>query len=539
MTRSPAQRRPSRKPRVLRKPQVFHNDSILPILAAGQIKLHCEYLQEPQLVFSDKRQCEDPRTGLTAFGPYSKTDVTRRTAIRIGIVGPSEAIDRTLTLIKQMSRQIPQSEKVDAMLHPSFPGINYGEPFQVEMVTQIVWHRALRPADVAAVENHPDFTVRVRLLLDAVMTEIRSLKQLDPCPDVVLVAMTERLEKLCRVGIGEYDAQEGVDDDEDELADVLEVNTDQDSVANACAQDETTVESEVDGIRSFRRSLKAKCLDVLPTQLLWHRTLVGSRGVQDLATRAWNLSVALLYKSGVVPWRLADVMDGSCFVGISFFHPDGKDNALMRSSVAQAFTDRGEGFVLQGARFEWDPTKEEEKSPHLSREAARELLEQVLQIYREQIQTTPRRVVIHKTSRYTEEERQGFEDALADISQYGLVTLTRHGTCCLRPGNKPVLRGTIIHFGEKKGLVYTIGYIPFLRCYPGFRIPQPLEISENWGSLSFQEVAGDLLRLTKLNWNTAAFSCVDPITIAFSKRVGEILRVANVEKPALHYRYYM
>jgi hypothetical protein len=109
----------------------------------------------------------------------------------------------------------------------------------------------------------------------------------------------------------------------------------------------------------------------------------------------------------------------------------------------------------------------------------------------------------------------------------------------LRPGNKPVLRGTTVHFGEKKGLVFTIGYIPFLRLYPGFRIPQPLEISENWGSLSFYEVANDLLRLTKLNWNTAAFSCVDPITLAFSKRVGEILKMANVENPALHYRYYM
>lgn len=132
-----------------------------------------------------------------------------------------------------------------------------------------------------------------------------------------------------------------------------------------------------------------------------------------------------------------------------------------------------------------------------------------------------------------------FEDALAGISQYGLVTLARHGTSCLRPGNKPVLRETIAHFGEKKGLVFTIGYIPFLRCYLGFRIPQPLEVSENWGYLSFREVAGDLLRLTKLNWNTAAFNCVDPITIAFSKRVGEILKVANIENPALHYRYYM
>jgi hypothetical protein len=109
----------------------------------------------------------------------------------------------------------------------------------------------------------------------------------------------------------------------------------------------------------------------------------------------------------------------------------------------------------------------------------------------------------------------------------------------LRPGKKPVLRGTIVDFGEKKGVVYTTGYIPFLRCYPGFRVPQPLEITENWGSLTFREVATDLLRLTKLNWNTAAFCCVDPITIAFSRRVGEILKIANTDKPSRFYRDYM
>ncbi|HEY5028999.1 MAG TPA: hypothetical protein VIK39_11365, partial [Candidatus Angelobacter sp.] len=48
---------------------------------------------------------------------------------------------------------------------------NIGEPFQIEMVTQDLWHRALRVPDVAAVEAHPDFTVRVRLLRDAVIKE--------------------------------------------------------------------------------------------------------------------------------------------------------------------------------------------------------------------------------------------------------------------------------------------------------------------------------------------------------------------------------
>ena len=533
--RSPKSRR-KRNPNP--KTASFSSESIVPLLTSGPIKLNCEYLGEPELVFSDKRHCEDPRTGLTAFGPYSKTDVTRRTVIRVGIVGPADAIDRALALLKQMSQPIAQTDKVDAMLHPSFPGLNIEEPFQIEMVTQELWHRALRVPDVAAVEAHPDFTVRVQLLLDAVIKEVRALKQLDPAPDLILVAMTEKLEKLCKVGIRQHDIETNLGDEEDDLADVEENTIGSDATNNS--EETQAITDDPDSSRSFRRGLKAKCLDLLPTQLLWHRTLVGSRGVQDLPTRAWNLSVGLLYKAGIVPWRLADVMHGSCFVGISFFHPDGATSNSIRSSVAQAFTDGGEGFVLQGERFDWKPSKEErDKSPHLSREAARNLIVRVLQTYEDQLHSKPRRVVIHKSSRFTEEERLGFEEALADIGQYGLITIARHGTCCLRPGNKPVLRGTIVHFGEKKGLVFTIGYIPFLRCYPGFRIPQPLEIVENWGSLPFRDVAADLLRLTKLNWNTAAFSCVDPITLAFSRRVGEILKIANSDNPALHYRYYM
>jgi hypothetical protein len=224
-------------------------------------------------------------------------------------------------------------------------------------------------------------------------------------------------------------------------------------------------------------------------------------------------------------------------VGVSFFHPDDGDGST-RTSVAQAFTHRGEGFVLQGDKFTWTPSRAE-RSPHLDREGAKALIKKVLDLYDDEVHSMPQRLVLHKTSRYTQEERDGFAEGLAGIGQTALVTLSHRGITCLRPGHKPALRGTIADFGDKKGLVYTTGYIPFLRCYPGFRIPQPLEVTENWGSLSFREVAEDLLRLTKLNWNTAAFCCVDPITIAFSRRVGDILRIANTEKPARHYRYYM
>ncbi len=89
-------------------------------------------------------------------------------------------------------------------------------PSMVEMVTQTVWHRALRPVDVAAVESHPDFTVRVKLLLDAVITEIRALKQLDPCPDVVAHRYDRTTGEALPCRHRRHDAQTAIDDDEDE-----------------------------------------------------------------------------------------------------------------------------------------------------------------------------------------------------------------------------------------------------------------------------------------------------------------------------------
>jgi hypothetical protein len=489
------------------------------LLSQSTDRLTCTYLSEPELLFGGKQRCVDPRTGLAAFGPYSKTDATRRDHIRIGIVGPADAIDRAASLLTQIQQPIEQKDAVDCVLHPSFPGMNSGEPFQVQLITQDIWHRSLRSLDVRFVEEEEDFTRRVGLLKKFVAEGVRALAELDSPPDVVICAMSQKLEELCRTGIAGYDRERA------EIADLLTGDVED-------APDDTA--------RSFRRGLKAECMDVLPTQLIWHKTLAGTRGVQDLATRAWNLTTALLYKAKIIPWRLADVLEGSCFVGLSFYHEDEARSPFLRTSIAQAFTERGEGFVLRGDTVEWDERKERERSPHLTSEQAQSILARVLDVYEKQVGAKPRKVVLHKTSRYTEKERVGFEMALADhAAHHALLTITRRGIFCLRPGYKAVLRGTAVDFGEKKGLVYTTGYAPFLRCYSGFRIPQPLEVTENWGSLTFRECAEDILRLTKLNWNTSAFCTHDPITLAFSRRVGDILKLAGSKEPAVHYRYYM
>jgi hypothetical protein len=275
----------------------------------------------------------------------------------------------------------------------------------------------------------------------------------------------------------------------------------------------------------------------LPTQLLWEGTLDGV-GVEDDATIAWNVWSGIYYKGRNELWRLTGLAANACFVGISFYK-DRKDERL-RSCVAQAFSDRGEGLVLRSEPFPWQ--NEMEKTPHLERRMASEMLTRVLNAYRDHLHVQPSRVVIHKWQRYWPEEQAGFEDALetAGVHSHDFVAFGSRGLRFFRAGQEPVVRGTYIALGPAEGLLFTRGYVPFLRRYPGMRVPRPLEIIEHHGSGSMTEIAREILALTKLDWNTTMFAGKEPITTAFAEDVGRILSEMphNVQaKPS--YRFYM
>src|SRR3954452_3714774 len=118
---------------------------------------------------------------------------------------------------------------------------------------------------------------------------------------------------------------------------------------------------------------------------------------QDPATRAWNLSVALFYKAGGIPWRVATAHDDTCFVGISFHHLITTQRHIVYSSLAQAFSSDGDGFALRGEAI---PCDGKTRTPHLSSEKAHSLMIQVLDAYRERAGRNPVRVVFtrHRTT---------------------------------------------------------------------------------------------------------------------------------------------
>jgi hypothetical protein len=225
-------------------------------------------------------------------------------------------------------------------------------------------------------------------------------------------------------------------------------------------------------------------------------------------------------------------------VGVAFYRPMGATSTL-RAALAQAFDDQGEGFVLRGREFEWHEQRDG-KSPHLPADAAKDLVEKVIGRYRDERKTLPKRIVIHKTSAYWEDELKGFRDGLKDVAQSDLLTL-RPGSDVrlIRAGQYPPLRGTAFHCSDVTHF-YTTGYLKPLERYPHGHVPSPIEISDHIGDSPKSKLIKEVLTLTKMNWNSAGFAGALPITLRFARLVGEILReVPPGFEPSPRYKFYM
>lgn len=289
----------------------------------------------------------------------------------------------------------------------------------------------------------------------------------------------------------------------------------------------------------LRRALKARSMQYgIPIQIMKYRTLVGAQGIEDEATRAWNFCLGIYYKAGGFPWRLAEFDPNTCYVGISFYKEVGTLESNLRTAVAQIFTSYGEGLVLRGEQAQID--EKYDRNPHLDEESAFKILNKSVELYESQVKRRPARIVVHKTSRYTDSELEGFKRASEEVGQLTLVAFGDRGIRFFRDGKYPPLRGTLTQLPDRSLIFYTQGYTPYLKTYPGPKIPRPLEILEIHGNDDPTVVAKEILSLTKMNWNSAKFSIANPITIAFAREVGAIL--TELPKDGIvqkQYRFYM
>lgn len=463
-----------------------------------QPPVDAQWLPEPELAFAGGKRHIDPKTGLTLFGPASAGTERHRDRVRLGFVGLASAVDNVHYFLEQAAVGIEGGDT-----HHPFPGFSHS--FRSDFA-----YSDDRLCQVLSVNDHKDLveTRGSRQRFEAAFAvldyKIRMLAERDDRPDLVFVVFDPELYRRTR-----------------------------------------TVDYRDEGHsvhRDMRRALKAAVMrHRIPIQVFQEsttrRTALARRQLDHPAEVAWNLATGAYFKTGGLPWGPTNLPPDTCFVGVSFTRPPGSRSTL-NTSVVQAFDEHGEGLVLRGPDFNWDP-HEAGRSPHLPAETANRLLTMVLERYRAERGTPPRRVVVHKSSRYEPAERDGFQAALRQVELHDLLAISQTSDWrLLRAGRYPPLRGTVLTAGSHS-MLYTTGWISNLG-YDHGHVPAPVRIADHVGDTPSRQLLSEILTLTKMNWNSSAFAESMPITLRFAHDVGDILReLPDDIEPRPEYRYYM
>ena len=278
-----------------------------------------------------------------------------------------------------------------------------------------------------------------------------------------------------------------------------------------------------------------------PLQLMKELSLDSNpKTQQDDATKAWNFCTALYYKANqTVPWKLTTNINrpSICFVGIGFYRS--RDKKVLNTSLAQIFDELGNGVILRGTPVNIDKN---DRQPHLTEQQAYELLERALGEYEFALSNSPGRLVMHKSSNYTDAEIDGFRQAAtqARVKTIDFVTILDTDMRLFRGGIYPPYRGTHIELDESTNLLYTRGAVEYYMTYPGSYIPQPIEIRIVESDESPGVICQEILGLTKMNWNNTQFDGKYPITIQCARYVGQVMKyLGEHDQPQIRYSFYM
>lgn len=454
-------------------------------------------IPEPDLEFGCAGRQVEQRRGVMLHGPADVEMDGRKSEMRVGIVGPTAYVGELAEWLNRCARGVAAKESRFQDLFPAFPGCSSTLGFLTALKLPKEAQRGLTKRRLRPIQDATTDIGRVDEAVSICADEVRALHE-RAAVDVVMVIRPDGVP----AGVPEGAATGG----------------------------------------DFHDLLKAALIATRqPIQVIRRATWRGGQGVEDQATCAWNLFSALYYKAGGKPWRLvrSHSKPTRCYVGVSFTKSDAGEELL--TSVAQVFNELGDGVIVRGGLAKRSGP---DRQPHLSRADAAALLNSALARYKDEHKTLPAAVSLHKTSSFSEEESTGFLRARDDsgLSECELVWVTHTERVMLIRGTEyhPPLRGTLLTLNDDEHALYTHGSVPFYKTYPGLYVPRTLGIRPMLTERSIEDIAAEILALTKLNWNRARLDGKKPITLLTAQRVGEILRHVPADvAPAPNYANYM
>lgn len=480
------------------------------------------YFPEPLVLVGHGQRAQHPRDGLYLAGPLMEAPVPRE--LRAGVIGTANGIDKYSRWVTTVANFIPAHGPGNLAPFPGFhAAFGFAWPTHPTYTATLSKEDILK--EIHRTNRHEAVYNTVSMYVDEIQ---RYVREEDQVVDLWFLLLPEAVYRYGRPEIP-LPAH---------LRHPSSVNLTRQRLRMLQRQvslfaDEEMVLELSHFAANFHHQLKARLLGTgAVVQLIRESTLDaslasgpqmrGHRQVQDLATVAWNLSTTTFFKVVGRPWKLADVREGVCYVGLVFKQDDTQASTANACCGAQLFLDSGDGVVFKGAVGPW--YSEAVGEYHLSPQAASELMSAVMSSYRRVLGHEPKEVFIHGKARFWDDEWSGFEEATPRGTRLvGIRIRDDERLKGFAPDKMPVPRGMAWLPTSRSGYLWTKGYIARLNTYPGFEVPNPLSIEICRGQARLPQVMRDILGLTKVNFNTCNFGDGLPVTLRFADAVGDIL----------------
>lgn len=421
-----------------------------------------ERLPEPYLLFNSRMKFISPRTGLTKVGPYD-IYLHRNDEIHVGLITESDIISNAKNFIQSIKK-----------------GYDYYKGFKsIFKVKEFMFD--------------DDFVKVIKNSSGNILTNIES-------------AYLELAEKLPEK-----------------------------SIIIIVVRDEI-IEKHYARIKTIRLGYMKKTvrLQLIKKSIL--EKVLGDKTALEFTL--FNVATAIYTKSGGIPWILdKQLIPAGIFIGIAFTKPkiissNNRTKEIFYYGILTVYNKFGKYLDMSARGIQIEaptPKIRGTKGLYIPMNDMIEMLKQIIGAYK------PPVVIFHKSARFHNDEIKAIRNVLEDKSiSYALIHVESSNPYRGYGEDRydlTAVRGDLVLDKESnnRAILFTTGCTQSeqgiqRRNRPGSPKPLELEIEGNTTPYSAKDFAGQILGLTKLDWNTTDLEVRMPITIKYARKIANLTR---------------